>query len=98
MDKPKKNDPHPALAAFEAFNKVFKEFEETKVERIKCWEYFNCERAKNGCCSAYTKSAGRRCWLVAGTLSGGEPDCPRAKALKSCKECEFYKKIKRGEF
>ncbi len=98
MDKYTKDAQHPAKAAFEAFNKICEEFEQTRVERIRCWEYFKCEQAKTGSCSAFTKSAGRRCWLVAGTLSGTEPDCPRAKALKSCKECEFYQKIKKGEF
>jgi hypothetical protein len=92
-----KKKPCPASAAFDAFTKAFKEFEEAKTERVKCWEFMNCSREQQTRCAAYTKSAGRRCWLVAGTLSGGAPECEFAKTLSSCKECVFYKKIKKGE-
>ncbi|KWT85376.1 two-CW domain-containing protein [Candidatus Magnetominusculus xianensis] len=98
----KKKPPCPATMAFEAFAKAFEGFEQVKVERTKCWEYFKCGLDKvglhrSGQCSAFTKSAGRRCWLVAGTLSGTEPECEIAQSLKSCKECEFYQKVKKGE-
>lgn len=97
MIMPKKKVPCPATIAFEAFSKAFQNFEGSKTERMKCWEFFECQRDKDGHCSAFTKSAGRRCWLVAGTLSGSEPECELAKTINSCKECEFYKKIKKGE-
>ncbi len=98
MLKDKKNQiTTEAAEAFDAFIKSFKEFETTKIERIKCWEFMNCNQAQCRICPAYTKSAGRRCWLVAGTLSGTKPECTHCKMIASCKECEFYQKIKKGE-
>jgi hypothetical protein len=96
MENPKKK-PCPASAAFDAFTKAFQEFEDAKTERVKCWQFMKCGREVQNRCAAFTKSAGRRCWLVAGTLSGGAPQCEFAKELSSCKECDFYKKIKKGE-
>ncbi|MBF0466902.1 MAG: hypothetical protein HQK88_07435 [Nitrospirae bacterium] len=92
-----KKVPLTAAAAFEAFSKALEEFDEVRAERKNCWEYYDCGVEKSRKCSAFTKSAGRRCWLVVGTLSGSEPECERAKQLKSCKECTFYQKIKKGE-
>lgn len=41
--------------------------------------------------------AGRCCWRIAGTLCQGEVQGLFAKKIKSCTECDFYKKVKEEE-
>jgi len=53
-----------------------------------------CGHDKTAGCPAVIQSAGRSCWLVAGTLCGGKPQGTFAKMLASCMECEFFMKIK----
>jgi rubrerythrin len=38
-------------------------------------------------------SAGRACWVVAGTLCGGEIQGTFAQKIRNCKECTFYRKV-----
>ncbi len=41
-------------------------------------------------------NGGRICWAVAGTFSPykrSQMDCHRAKALRSCLECDFHKRV-----
>lgn len=38
-------------------------------------------------------NAGRCCWIIAGTYCGGKPQGDHAAKLKSCSECEFFKKV-----
>ena len=54
--------------------------------KIQCWEYMKCGQEKTMACPAYTQSAGRICWKVAGT-----------KKLGDCTKCDFYQKVKAGE-
>jgi hypothetical protein len=42
------------------------------------------------------RNGGRSCWAIAGTLCGGEPQGTFARELRTCLECDFYKKV-RGE-
>ncbi len=44
------------------------------------------------------KNAGRSCWVVAGTLCGGEAQGTFAKKFHNCETCEFYKTVKKEEF
>ncbi|MCI4627180.1 MAG: hypothetical protein L3V56_14640 [Candidatus Magnetoovum sp. WYHC-5] len=64
-------------------------------KRMKCWEYRNCKHTN---CPVRTQAAGRRCWLVAGTLSGKRAQCQLLTSgnIDNCKNCDFYKKIKKG--
>ena len=40
------------------------------------------------------KNAGRACWVVAGTLCGGDVQGEFAKKYEGCKDCAFYKLVK----
>ncbi len=42
-------------------------------------------------------NAGRACWVIAGTLCGGEEQGTFAKKYESCKECDFYNKVREEE-
>lgn len=42
--------------------------------------------------------AGRSCWVVAGTLCGGQVQGTFAQKYKNCEICEFYRKVKEEEF
>ena len=66
-----------------------------------CWEFKCCGNGEN--CPAYTekrldgnnsgKNAGRACWVVAGTLCGGDVQGVFAVKMADCKKCEFYKLV-----
>lgn len=43
------------------------------------------------------KNAGRACWVVAGTLCGGETQGTFGKKFKNCEICDFYKQVKNQE-
>ncbi len=64
--------------------------------KLQCWEFKKCGHEKNSSCPAVVQAAGRSCWLVAGTLCGGQVQGEFAKKIANCKECDFYKKIKLG--
>lgn len=57
----------------------------TKLD-TKCWVKKDCGREA---CPAYNNPCGR-CWLIAGTMCGGEVQGQFAKKYKSCIECEVY--------
>ncbi|NOY54291.1 MAG: hypothetical protein GXP58_11870 [Deltaproteobacteria bacterium] len=40
---------------------------------------------------------GRSCWVLAGTMCGGETQGTFAKKFDNCRECNFYKKVKEEE-
>lgn len=54
---------------------------------VRCWEKKNCNKKD---CPAY-KNAFGRCWLIAGTMCGGEVQGKFAIKYKSCTECEVYR-------
>jgi hypothetical protein len=43
------------------------------------------------------RNAGRACWVVAGTFCRGEVQGEFAKKFRSCRNCEFYLKVKEEE-
>jgi hypothetical protein len=43
------------------------------------------------------KNAGRACWVVAGTMCGGQIQGTFAKKYSNCKTCDFYLKVKNEE-
>jgi hypothetical protein len=53
----------------------------------RCWQLQNC--AENTC-PAYKNECGR-CWLIAGTMCGGEVQGKFADKFKSCTECAVYR-------
>ncbi|KJR43855.1 two component signal transduction response regulator [Candidatus Magnetoovum chiemensis] len=93
----KKKMPSTLLKTFENYSEQFKKLEMIKEDRQRCWEYMNCPENVYTNCPVYLKFAGRRCWLIAGTLGEEKSFCIFTKTLKSCKHCDFYNKIKRSE-
>ncbi|MDA8078759.1 MAG: hypothetical protein M0Z79_07440 [Nitrospiraceae bacterium] len=71
-----------------------------------CWEFFNCkdiptcpvpkETRLNGIHSG--KNAGRACWVVAGTLCGGNKQGSHIDKEHGCLQCKFYNTVKEEEF
>lgn len=43
------------------------------------------------------KNGGRICWAIAGTFCNGEVQGTFAVKIKSCQDCEFYKKVNQEE-
>ena len=43
------------------------------------------------------KNAGRCCWIIAGTLCGGQVQGMFAQKLKNCMICDFYKMVMQEE-
>jgi len=43
------------------------------------------------------KSAGRSCWVVAGTMCNGQVQGIFAQKYNDCKLCDFYQKVKTEE-
>ncbi len=65
---------------------------------MDCWEIKKCGREAGGAkagelgvCPAFTKGAGKACWLVAGTFCGGEVQGTYADKEKNCMQCDVYK-------
>lgn len=42
-------------------------------------------------------NAGRSCWVVSGTLCGGEVQGTFAKKFRNCEICDFYRNVKQEE-
>ncbi len=43
------------------------------------------------------KNAGRVCWVVAGTMCGGEVQGSFAKKYLDCRKCKFYRRVREEE-
>ncbi len=43
------------------------------------------------------KFAGRACWVVAGTLCGGQEQGSFAQKYHNCEKCDFYRLVKQEE-
>lgn len=43
------------------------------------------------------KNAGRACWLVAGTMCGGDVQGTFARKYKDCRKCGFYMTVRLEE-
>jgi len=64
---------------------------------MNCWEFMNCGRVPGGAsaealgvCPAFTCGAGQACWLVAGTMCGGQIQGTLARKIDSCLACDFF--------
>jgi predicted RNA-binding protein YlxR (DUF448 family) len=83
------------------------------MRKINCWEYKGCRKEENDrllsrqkCLvpemSMYDginsgKNAGRACWLVADTTCNGDVQLTFSHKLKTCAQCDFYRKVKEEE-
>lgn len=83
------------------------------MRKLNCWEFKKCGReaggARNdiGVCAAAVEDrlhgahggthAGRACWVVAGTLCGGQVQGSFAVKYHNCEKCDFYQKVKGEE-
>lgn len=65
--------------------------EESKNEQ--CWEFMKCgvEKDPKIKCPVYPHY-GRSCWAVAGTFCEGRIQGAHAQKIKTCKQCNFFKK------
>ncbi|MHB8880533.1 MAG: two-CW domain-containing protein [Thermodesulfovibrionales bacterium] len=74
----------------------------------KCGRELGGEKAfKLGVCPASTyvwfdgchggKNGGRTCWIITGTMCGGEVLGSFAEKFKTCGKCEFYATVKAEE-
>jgi hypothetical protein len=43
------------------------------------------------------KSAGRACWIVAGSMCGGAVQGTFADKYSNCRDCDFYKLVRKEE-
>jgi diguanylate cyclase (GGDEF)-like protein len=57
-----------------------------RASEIRCWERKNCGKRE---CPSYENSDGR-CWLVSGTMCGGEVQGKFAQKYKNCSLCDVY--------
>ena len=70
-----------------------------------CWEVKNCKDKEN--CPAFNEkklnnihggyNGGRTCWIIAGTMCGGEVQGRFAQKTATCLACEFYNKVFKEE-
>ena len=79
------------------------------MSKRNCWEFKNCGRGpySDDSCPAATErradgihggmNAGRCCWVVAGTLCGGQVQGSFAAKLDNCLACDFYNEVRREE-
>ncbi|MBU0674352.1 MAG: hypothetical protein KJ950_06890 [Proteobacteria bacterium] len=68
-----------------------REWIDETINRVesRCWELKNCSETN---CPAYKNECGR-CWLIAGTMCGGEIQGRFAAKYDSCTSCEVYRLV-----
>ena len=77
-------------------------------EHKKCGrEPYGAKSKEFGVCPASTearldsvhegKNGGRSCWIVAGSLCGGEIQGSFAQKFHNCRDCDFYGAVKKEE-
>jgi len=59
----------------------------------RCWETMHCSEIN---CPAYKNECGR-CWLIAGTMCGGEIQGKFAEKYHSCTTCKVYRQVIDGD-
>ncbi|WP_420266333.1 response regulator [Candidatus Magnetominusculus dajiuhuensis] len=92
MDNKDKFDPNICKDAFKKFHDVSEPF--AGKTGAKCWEVVHCPQEVMRTCPAVLQNSERKCWLVAGSLSGRKDLSPHCTRLGSCKQCDFYKAAK----
>ena len=82
------------------------------MKKMNCWEFKKCGRELGGArkdlgvCSAAIErrldgthggsNAGRACWVVAGTMCGGQEQGTFATKYHNCEKCDFYRLVRYG--
>lgn len=61
----------------------------TKRLTTRCWEKMQCADVN---CPAYNNKCGR-CWLISGTMCGGEVQGQYAKKIMSCTACKVFQEV-----
>jgi methyl-accepting chemotaxis protein len=61
-----------------------------KSAKRLCWEMKNCPRERRDMCPAYPND-GVNCWMVTGTMCGGQQQGTFVKKMSRCRECDVYK-------
>ncbi len=68
-----------------------------------CWQIMECGRetggsqiATHGECRAFKRQMGHSCWVVAGTLCGGEVQGTFAQKQHTCVLCQVYQRYGRA--
>lgn len=80
------------------------------MKKLNCWEFKKCGREPGGTkkdlgiCPASVdtrlygahdgKMGGRACWVLAGTMCGGQEQGTFAKKYHNCEKCDFYKMVR----
>ncbi|MCP4157052.1 MAG: hypothetical protein GY757_55580 [bacterium] len=78
-------------------------WEDKKCERqpggSKVEEFGECPAATDTSADGLNngKNGGRICWIIGGTLCGGEIQGSQAQKTENCTECDFYHKVKKEE-
>ncbi len=82
------------------------------MKKLNCWDFKKCGREAGtangpGLCPVVIEQrlhtihggdrAGRACWMVAGTMCGGEKQGTFAMKYDNCSKCDFYQLVKREE-
>jgi hypothetical protein len=82
------------------------------MKKLNCWEVKKCGRqsgvhASGGECPVIQETrlhgvhggmrAGRACWVIAGTLCGGQEQGTFASKYHNCEKCEFYRQVRQEE-
>lgn len=83
------------------------------MKKMNCWEVKKCGREPGGvhkdlglCAAAVDtrlhgthggKMGGRACWVLAGTLCGGQEQGTFASKYHNCEKCDFYKQVRLEE-
>ncbi len=76
-------------------NGSIQEWIDETINRLDChcWETKQCAETN---CPAYKNECGR-CWLIAGTMCGGEVQGKFADKYNSCTSCEVYQQVVDGD-
>ena len=78
------------------------------MKKLNCWEVKNCGRpSAGGECPVIQETrlhgvhggmrAGRACWVIAGTLCGGQEQGTFASKYHNCEKCDFYRQVRLEE-
>ncbi|QWR76154.1 two-CW domain-containing protein [Candidatus Magnetomonas plexicatena] len=78
--------------ALDNLEKATDTFLTSEKKNQKCWQLMDCPKEEMEICPAVLQNAERRCWLVAGTMSGRNNNLVCVNRAGSCKNCEYYLK------
>ncbi len=56
-----------------------------------CWDFKKCPEDRKKICPALIQNAGKKCWIVTGTMCGGVKQGSMTEKLDKCHACEFFK-------